>query len=66
MIKILKYKNDKAAFHECRASKKLLNDIFKFPEGLCLPCLTRKTVPQCWAAIGKTPLIMVRLRQWNF
>ena len=50
MIKILKYKNNKAAFHECRASKKLLNDIFKFPEGLCLPCLTRKAVPQCRAA----------------
>ena len=27
MIKILKYNNNKAAFHECRASKKLLNDI---------------------------------------
>ena len=36
MIKVLlKYKNDEAAFHECRASKKkLLYDMFKFPEGL--------------------------------
>ena len=66
MTKIIKYKNDKAAFHECRVSKKLLNDIFKFPEGLCLPCLTRKAVPQCCAAIGKTSLIIVRSRQWNF
>ena len=52
MIKIPKYKNDKATFHECRASKRLLNDIFKFLEGLCLPCLTRKAVPQCCAAKG--------------
>ena len=66
MGKILKYKNDKAAFHECPASKKLLNDILKFPEGLCLPCLTRKVVPQCCAAIGKTSLIIVRSRRWNF
>ena len=46
--------------------KKLLNDIFKFPEGLYLPCLIRKAVPQCCAAMGKTSLIIVRSRQWNF